>query len=159
MQRTSQEYYHARWPDGGALVTHVQDYLEGTRSIPVSRTRMKGTKSLYFTFVTDLCRMFLDEDSRIWKPYACAMQYGWGGSSRGGRSGIFVQRAQGVHLAAATGRLAQKHASEIAQDLICAPADVHSLRCVKIVYSDPSGERVVGVMKGNRIIFLGFARY
>ena len=105
--------------------------------------------------------MFLTDLQRIKKPYECALKYGYRGYSRGGKNGVFGLRAGDDGLSAALDTLMRKAEKDIARNLDIEPSEFPHLKKIKIVYHEPSGERVVGVLNEARAeaIFLGFAHY
>ncbi len=141
---------------------HILDYFQGNRTIPVSRTsiNLPGVKGeLLFTFSDILLRLFSEQPSRIVKPYEAALKYGFRGNSSGGINGIFNQRKEDLKMSRKTDRLIESLSDIVEEDL--QTSDFEELKKVKIVYHNPSGERVVGVYNSelSRIFFLGFANY
>ena len=160
------ERYHTAEEFDGLGLKPVQDhiigYLEGRRTIPVSRTYINlrsVSGGLSFTFSNVLLEMFLRQPSKIIKPYEAALKYGFRGNSRGGINGIFNQRKEDLKMSRKTDRLIASLSEIIEEDL--QTSDFDKLRKVKIVYHNPSGERVVGVYNPDlsRVLFLGFVNY
>ena len=143
---------------------HVRQYLCGQRTIPVSKTQnhySRNNSYVYFTFSDTLLYKFLEQPDSIKKPYEVALKYGFRGYSAGGKNGIFLLRESDGGLIEAVERLALEHEYIINEDLDLQENGLDALRKVKIVWHNPSGERVVGVYNTNngRIIFLDFAHY
>lgn len=161
MEPTNPGYYFTVRTPLEHYIQEAKSYLKRRRTVLVSRTSSIHGGYIVFTFVDDLLKLFVRNLDRIKKPYESAMKYGYRGYSRGGQNGIFCQRVQDKRLQAQTHLALNKHLPEILQDLEIPVEDALALVKVKIVYHDPSGERVVGVMdnRTRRIIFLGFARY
>jgi len=143
------------------LIEHIKEYAKFKRTVPVMRTSSGLKENLYFTLSDPLYRLFITKLDRIKKPYECALKYGFRGYSKGGKNGIFIIRKEDDSLRLAIDNLVREYENIIIQDLDCNLSDISRLRKVKIVYHDPSGERLVGVMneKNNRVFFLGFANY
>jgi hypothetical protein len=162
--KSVKEYYHT--PDFYSrsglkpILTQITEYFQGTRTVPVSKASTISGEYVFFTLSTDLLKLFIDDLDRIKKPYECALKYGFRGYSKGGKNGIFTQKRDSG-LLTKTVSLSKKCSSEIIWDLDIDAEKIDTLKKVKIVYHDPSGERVVGLMNesNNRIIFLGFATY
>jgi|TARA_B100000315_G_scaffold13337_1_gene12565 hypothetical protein len=140
---------------------HVREYIDGERTIPVTKVKSFHGNDVFFTFSNHLFGLFLNNLEKIKKPYECALKYGFRGFSKGGKNGIFFQKKDDRGLLSKTDKAIEHFHPEIVQDLDIAQDEMHSLKKVKIVYHDPSGERMVGVMNkvNNRIIFLEFANY
>ena len=161
----TREYYYGSWQYDtagiGPFIDHVKQYLEGTRTIPVSRAPSIPSESLFFTFSNELMQIFLESLGRIRKPYEAALKYGFRGYSKGGKNGVFLVRKQDVGLIESVASLRERHADQVLFDLDCLKSDLVYLRPVKIVCHNPSGERAVGVMNqdNSRAIFLGFGKY
>ena len=90
-----------------------------------------------------------------------ALKYGFRGYSVGGKNGIFILKASDGGLIEAVDRLVVAHKDTIREDLDLQENSLDALRRVKIVWHQPSGERVVGVYNTNndRMLFLDFAQY
>jgi len=162
--RTREYYYTSQQYDSAGIEPfqrHVYEYLQGKRTVPVSRAPSIHGGFLCFTFSNDLYRVFVEDYLRIKKPYECALKYGFCGYSKGGKNGIFYQLKKDSKLMRITGIQTIKKTSEIIQDQDIPQHEMVSLKNVKIVYHDLSGERVIGVMnkKNSRVIFIGFATY
>ena len=162
--RQREHYYVTRQYDSAGLesfLTHVAEFLSGDRTVPVTKAPSIRHESLLFTFIDDLYRLFLEDLFRIRKPYECALKYGFRGYSAGGKNGVFYLRRQDQNLAAVTNSLVTGYKRAITADLDCVEADLPDLKRVKIVYHNPSGERVVGVMNelNARAMFLGYGSY
>ena len=161
----TREYYYGSYQYGSAgiepFISHVAQFLDGGRTVPVTKAPSISTESVFFTFSDSLFRMFLDNIERIKKPYEAALKYGFRGYSKGGKNGIFLVRNQDDGLLNMIHSLREKSKDQIVQDLDCSISDLPDLKNVKIVCHDPSGERVVGVMNqvNSRAIFLGFGQY
>ena len=141
---------------------HIRDYFQGNRTIPVSKTTLDlpgVERELFFTFSDTLLKLFIDQPPRIIKPYEAALKYGFRGNSKGGLNGIFNQRKKDLKMSRKTDRLITSLSDIVEEDL--QTSNFEGLRKVKIVYHNPSGERVVGVYNSelSRILFLGFANY
>jgi hypothetical protein len=160
-----EEYYHrpAALGHGGVATfhEHVRGFFRGRRTVPVAKTDRGASGEVTFTFSARLLRCFLRRRNPLLTPCRVALEYGFGGHSRGGRSGIYYQRRTDTGLRRETERLVRVHAAEIEADLEMAPTHFDMLKPVKIVWAEPSGRRVVGVFNeaNRRMIFLGFARY
>jgi hypothetical protein len=162
--RTKEYYYGSHHYDSagiGPFITHVAQFIDGNRTVPVTMTRLISSKNLFFTFSEHLFRMFLDNIENIKKPYESALKYGFRGYSKGGQNGIFLVRKQDVKLIAAIDLLKAKFKEQILQDLDCSITDLPNLKNVKIVCHASSGSRVIGVMNQTnaRAIFLDFGQY
>ncbi len=140
---------------------HVKQYLDGQRTAPVSRTQSHNSCDVFFTFSKPLLQRFLKQPDSIKKPYEVALKYGFGGYSAGGRNGIFLLRYGDGGLIEAVDRLTVAHEDTVREDLDLTKNGLDALRKVKIVWHNPSGERVVGVYNTNnyRMFFLDFAQY
>jgi hypothetical protein len=141
---------------------HVNEYLAGQRTIPVTRT----TSTLHgyyvsYTFSNPLMYAFSRDTRSMKKPYEIALTYGFRGYSQGGKNGIFYIRKTDKGLLKAMPGLIETHANAIQDDLVIEKKEFASLLNVKIVWHNPSGERIVGVYNqaNHRIIFLDFAHY
>ncbi|MBI5797828.1 hypothetical protein HZA98_02905 [Candidatus Woesearchaeota archaeon] len=140
---------------------HVEQYFEGRRTVPVSRTKGYNNLDVSFTFSDMLLQRFLEGYGSIGKAYEVALKYGFRGYSAGGKNGIFFLRSGDSGLIKAVDGLAIAHEDTIREDLDLQEKGLDALRKVKIVWHEPSGERVVGVYNtGNgRMFFLDFAQY
>lgn len=143
------------------FVDHAKKYVSRERFLPHTKTSSIFKKDVIFTFVDELMLVFVKDLPKIKKPYEVATKYGFRGFSTGKKNGIFYQRKEDKGLIKATEALIQKHKSIICEDLDIDFDEFESLKKVKIVCHNPSGERVVGVLneKNCRIIFIGFAHY
>lgn len=160
--RIKERYYTAEWDTHIApFLEHVAQYVNGERTLPVSKAPSTNGEFMYFTFSDDLYRLFINDLQKIKKPYEVALKYGFRGYSRGGRNGVFLVRKQDRGLLSDIENLVNKHAPEIMQDLDCSMEDFSRLSRVKIVYHEPGGSRVLGVMNeaNARAIFLEFGQY
>lgn len=146
---------------------HIAQYFEGNRSVPVSKTGADHHKNnVYFTFSDNLMETFLENPDSMKKPYEAALKYGFRGHSSGGRNGIFYLRDGDRGLARRISILMEKNRGQILQDLDMTITDLDEfpyayLDDVKIVWHNPSGERIVGIHnnENHRILFLGLASY
>jgi hypothetical protein len=140
---------------------HVGQYLNGQRTVPVSRTQSQNSHDVFFTFSNPLLQRFFEQADSIKKPYEVALKYGFRGYSAGGKNGIFLLRGGDSGLIEAVDRLAVAHEDTVREDLDLQENGLDALRKVKIVWHEPSGERVVGVYntKNDRMLFLDFAKY
>ncbi len=140
---------------------HVRQYLEGQRTVPVSKTQSQNSHDVFFTFSNSLLQRFLEQADSIKKPYEVALKYGFRGYSAGGKNGIFLLRGGDDGLIKAVDRLAVAHEDTVREDLDLQENGLDALRKVKIVWHQPSGERIVGVYNTNndRMLFLDFAQY
>ena len=163
-RREKERYYVGNYYDSEGInpfVEHIEEFLAGYRTVPVSMSTSISTGDMYFTFTDDMLRVFLDDFERIKKPYECALKYGFRGYSKGGKNGVYFLRKQVDGLVNDINSLKEKYKDQIVQGLDCSLSDLPDLKKVKIVYHAPSGERVVGVMNdvNGRAIFLGFGHY
>lgn len=158
-------YYTAELISLDAYTEHVRQYLAGERTVPVCRVTSTHHEHVTFTFAHDLHRLLIESPGKLKKPFECALKYGFRGYSKGGKNGIFYLRKQdtGLHRAVED-YLSQASIQQEAERALL--LDVYQgllpdLPPVKIVYHQPSGERVVGILNEDtrRIIFLGFASY
>jgi hypothetical protein len=139
------------------FLEHIKDYLAGKRTVPVSMAPIANCDNyVTFTFSNHLMEIFLEKPQSLKKPYEVALKYGFRGYSKGGKNGIFYVRKSDTGLLRAMPALMKSHSSEIKLDL---RSGLDGLKNVKIVWHNPSGERVVGVYKNSRILFLDFASY
>ena len=147
------------------LQLHIFNYFHGDKTIPVVKSKISllgVEKDLFLTFSDGLLKTFLEDESRIIKPYETAIKYGFRGYSKGKQNGIFYQRdITDKNMMNATDSFMQKYLDAIEQDLFVCRTRIDSLRNVKIVWHKPCGERVVGAYNTqlSRILFLGFAKY
>lgn len=139
---------------------HVRQYLNGQRTVPVSRTHSHNSHDVLFTFSNPLLQRFLEQQDSVKKPYEVALKYGFRGYSAGGKNGIFLLREGDGGLIEAVDRLAVAHENTVREDLDLQNG-LDALRKVKIVWHEPSGKRVVGVYNtiNDRLLFLDFAQY
>ena len=161
------EYYYSRerFETAGVDITydsyivHIKDFFAGQRTVPVTKTTSQWDFNVYFTFANQLLRLFLDRPGLIGKPYQCAWKYGFRGFSTGAKNGIFYVRKEDKNLLKVAERLKERLWDEICLDLDIHPSHQGQLKAVKIVWHNPSGERIVGQMNevNHRIVFLGFA--
>ncbi|MBU0461341.1 MAG: hypothetical protein KJ574_02010 [Nanoarchaeota archaeon] len=166
----TEEHYHTyeEYERSGIdpFLRHIRDYLRGQRTIPVSKSnvslvnRIGNYGDVLFTFTDPLLGRFIRGD-KMHKPYENAIKYGFRGYSRRGKNGIFYLRKEDSDMRRETQRLAHIHETAILQDLDIKKEGLDALREVKIVWHNPSGERVVGMMneENQRILFLDFASY
>ena len=140
---------------------HIRQYLDGQRTLPVSKTQGYNYQDVFFTFSNPLLRQFLERPDLIKKPYEVALKYGFRGYSVGGKNGIFLLRDSDGGLIEAVDRLAVAHENTVREDLDLQENGLDALRKVKIVCHKPSGERIVGVYNTNnsKMLFLDFAKY
>ncbi len=161
--RIKEYYYTAEWWSSNfpPFLEHVQQYVNGERTVPVCKTSSTIGESMFFTFSNDLYRLVLDDFPKLKKPFEAALKYGFRGYSRGGRNGVFLLRKQDCGLLSDIENLINKHAAEIMQDLDCSMEEFSQLKRVKIVCHEPGGSRVLGVMnqENGRALFLGFGQY
>ena len=145
----------------GPFVDHVRQYVQGARTVPVSRTKSLASNDIFFTFSDTLLNEFLSQKNSIKKPYEVALKYGFRGYSTGGKNGIFLIGDGDTGLIRAVKRLSAEDEANIRSDLDFKKRGLDDLRKVKIVWHEPSGERVVGVYNtdNDRIVFLDFAKY
>lgn len=147
----------------GPFREHVKQYLDGQRTVPISKTQSHNSSDVLFTFSNPLLQRFLGQPNSIKKAYEVALKYGFGGYSAGRKNGIFFLRVSGSDggLIEAVNRLTVAHEDTIREDLNLQENGLDDLRKVKIVWHEPSGKRVVGVYNtGNyRMLFLDFAQY
>ena len=162
--RTIEHYYTKEAyiaADKCPFLEHLSEYLRGERTIPVSLTSsVYDNEEIYFTFTNKLMKKFQDaKEDEIKKAYEVALKYGFRGYSRGGKNGIFYIRKKDIGLLTRMEYLIDKYRYEILMDL--QTIKFVDLSYVKIVWHNPSGERIVGVYNkdNNRIIFLDFASY
>ncbi len=146
-------------------------YLDASRkhladpAVPKPETKTTNAvaiqKEVVFSFADNLLEELVRHPRRLNKPHDVAVRFGLNQYSRGGKNGIFYQRPKDGRLARRTASLIHQYTQEIAQELDIKPEEFSSLHKVKIVYHQPSGERVVGVYnpENKRILFLGFAHY
>ena len=142
-------------------LNHINEFLNGNRTVPVVKAPSILGNDLLFTFSSDLFISFRENFEKIKKPYECALKYGFRGYSRGGKNGIFLIRKTDIGLLQNLDNSIDKYKVEIVSDLDCTFDDIEKLKKVKIVYHNSLGERIVGLMneKNNRAIFLEFAFY
>lgn len=140
---------------------HVRQYLDGQRTVPVSRTQSHNSPDVFFMFSNPLLEQFLNQPNSIKKSYEVALKYGFRGYSVGGKNGIFLLRRNDYGLIKATDHLTLAHEDTIREDLDLENDGLDALRKVKIVCHQPSGKRVVGLYNrgNNRMLFLDFAQY
>ncbi len=140
---------------------HVKQYLDGQRTVPISKTQSHNTHDVFFTFSNPLLQRFFEQPNSIKKPYESALKYGFKGYSLGGRNGIFLLRDGDRGLIEAIDRLALTHEDTVREDLDLRENGLDVLRKVKIVWHERSGKRVVGVYNtdNSRILFLNFVQY
>jgi|SRR3989344_3140517 len=141
---------------------HTGAYLIGERSLPVSQTSSFSDKSqVFFSFSDQLLIRFFQKESSLEKAYSVALAYGFRGFSRGGKNGIFLQRKGDNGLGDSTEGLKQSHLEETVDFLEVDPNALDRLKKVKIVWHNPSGERLVGLYNSSnkKMIFLDFASY
>jgi|SRR3989338_2366028 len=140
---------------------HAREYFACQRSAPISRTKDLHSRHLFFTFTDTLLQRFVTEPNSVKKPYEVALKYGFRGFSTGKKNGIFLLRKDDSRLLRAVNRLIPNHEELIREDLGLQEKSLDDLCKVKIVWHNPSGERVVGAYntENNRIIFLDFAQY
>ena len=143
------------------LIEHVKEYFNGQRTVPVSKTKAYDLYDILFTFSDPLLKLFLEQTDSIKKPYEVALKYGFRGYSAGGKNGIFLLRKSDKGLIEVVNRLTTVYEDTIREDLDLQENKFDTLRKVKIVWHQPSGERIVGVYNTNnkRILFLDFAKY
>lgn len=161
----SREFYHTNkeYKTQGLepLLDHISTYLNRRRTVPVSKTSSISGPDITFTFSDPLLKRFLKDTHSLKKPYETAIKHGFLGYSKGGRNGIFYQRGNDRRLTNTTDSLAETHKQEVLEDLNISEKGLDALKKVKIVWHNPSGERVVGLYNhdNHRILFLGFASY
>lgn len=144
------------------FLEHVAQYLNGQRTVPISKTSAEHNgHDLLFTFSDPLMIGFLERPDSMKKPYEVALKYGFRGYSVGRRNGIFYVRKSDEGLVRAMPKLVEAHSEAIQEDLDIAKEGLDALKNVKIVWHNPSGERVVGVYnpRRHRILFLDFVSY
>ena len=143
-------------------MNNINSYLAGKSAPPVSlTTTLRQDYNLTFTFSNDLLQRFAQDPDSMEKPYEKALKFGFKGFSQGGTNGIYLQRGQDRKMLVETDRLIEVHEAEILRDLDINKEGLDGLRKVKIVWHNPSGERVVGVYnsQNNKVLFLDFASY
>ncbi|MDP3728211.1 MAG: hypothetical protein Q8R18_02035 [bacterium] len=144
------------------FLEHINQYLAHQRPIPVSKTGIEQNgHDILFTFSNSLMQSFTQNLNPMKKPYEVALKYGFRGYSRGGRNGIFYLRKSDASLLKAIPSLVEAHVEVIQDDLDISKDGLDALKNVKIVWHNPSGERIVGVYNqtNHRILFLDFAHY
>jgi len=143
------------------FLKHVEEFLNGERTVPVTKTSSVLSENTYFTFGSELYTMFIHNLEKMKKPYECALKYGYMGYSRGGKNGVFLIRRNEGRLLTATNSFVQENVTQIAQDLDCRLSEIKQLRRAMVVYHEPLGIRMVGFLneKNGKAIFLGFAYY
>lgn len=153
------EFYESAGID--PFIEHIRQYLDGQRTVPVSRIPSHNSNDVLFTFSNPLLQRFLEQLDSIKKAYEVALKYGFRGYSAGGKNGIFFLRQSDGGLIKAVDRLTVAHEDTIREDLDLKENGLDALRKVKIVWHEPSGKIVVGVYNtGNcRMLFLDFAQY
>lgn len=163
---TTAEQFHnqARYEALGLddFLDHAKGYLAGERTIPVSKApSIDSAPGLIFTFTNALLEQMTQGDQALEKAYQITMKYGFRGHSRGGRNGVFYQRAKDTGMLGATERLILANQEEVMADLSIAEKSLDSLEKLRVVWHRPSGKRMVGAYnpKNHRAIFLGFATY
>lgn len=160
-----EHFYIRRFYESAGLepfLEHVNQYLTGHRTIPVSKTTVElSTLEVSFTFSDSLMQAFLLDSDSIRKSYEVALKYGFRGHSSGGRNGIFYLRKSDNKLLRVMPSLVKAHAKVIQEDLNISENGLDTLKNVKIVQHNPSGKRIVGVynLTNYRILFLDFAHY
>ena len=161
-----QEFFHTleRYERHGLdlFVEHAREYLAGQRTVPVSQSNdLPGCQQVLFTFSDELLRRFVEEIGSVKKPYEVALKYGLRGHSNGGVNGILFQNDRDEKMLEATDRLVERNQQQVLEDLAVSEGELGGLERVKIVWHNPSGERIAGVYdsKKGRVIFLGFAKY
>ena len=156
----TKEFYESAGID--PFLEHVNQYLTGERTIPVSKTTSEqNCHDLLFTFSNELMQTLSQNTPILKKPYEVALKYGFRGYSKGGKNGIFYLRKEDKGLSKPIPSLVETNAEIIQEDLDISKHGLDALKNVKIVWHNPSGERLVGVYNqtNHRIIFLGFAHY
>ena len=162
---TTQEYFYtAEFFQSAKIdpfIEHIRQYLEGQRTIPVSKTTSSNARNITFTFSDSLLNLFLKQPDSINKPYETALKYGFRGHSSGGKNGIFYLRNRDSRLIEVVNRSVIRYEDPIRDDLDLKGNSLDALRKVKIVCHNPLGERVFGVYNtlNDRMIFLDLAQY
>lgn len=144
------------------FLKHAQEYIKGKRTVPVSQTSIeKCCETVLFTFSDSLLEMFVTNQDSLKKPYEVAIKYGFRGHSNGGINGIVYQKDEDTDMTIATERLVRENKAAVLKDLDITEEDLQKLRKVKIVWHNPSGNRIVGVYlpEKKQMIFLDFAQY
>ena len=144
------------------FLEHAVQYLHGQRTIPVSKTSAEyNGDDVLFTFSNSLMIDFSKRSDSLKKPYEVALKYGFRGYSVGRKNGIFYVRKNDDGLLKSIPALVETHAEAIQDDLDIAKEGLDALKNVKIVWHNPSGERVVGVyhQRKHKILFLDFVNY
>lgn len=165
MLQEKQHYYTLEFYEKANLepfLHHTDLFLRGKETVPVSKTRIEhSSHEVFFTFSNELLDQFLKNPASLQKPYEKALKFGLRGYSRGGKNGIFFVRDEDDGLLRAIPRLVARDQAIISDDLNVTKEGLDALKYVKIVWHNPSGERVVGVYNSinYRILFLDFARY
>lgn len=168
-QKTAQkEYLHTprSYQSAGIepFVEQASQYILGKRTKPISKTYHRMTnKEILFTFSDTLLEEFINNLDSIDKPYEVALKYGFQGYSRGEKNGILLIREEkkDKKLITSTNSLMNQHKEELEQDLDIQNQGLDELRKVKIVWHEPSGQRIVGAYntKKDKMMFLDFAHY
>jgi len=147
-------------PTFDQFVRCIKSYFKGESLFPDVEARNEfSSSSISLMFSDSLLRRFIDNPDDIRKPYEVATKYGFRGYSSGKKNGIFLQKRSDNGLFSATKRLKIKHLDTINQYLESSQNE--SLKKVKIVWHNPSGERIVGLYstQKDRMLFLDFANY
>src|SRR3989338_8724277 len=100
------------------FTVHVNQYLAGQRTIPVSKTGIgQSGHDILFTFSNSLMHSFTQNPDTLKKPYEVALKYGFRGYSRGGKNGIFYLGKSDGGLLKAIPSLVEANVEVIQDDL------------------------------------------
>ena len=105
----------------------------------------------------------LQGDDHLTRSWEAVLRYGLRGRSRGGQTGLFFLRPSDHLLEKRTLARALQQWDQVKEDLELdaekQPVGVGDLECVKAVRHRPDGRRLVGVMRGTRVILVGMEAY
>jgi hypothetical protein len=136
-------------------------YIDGTRPAPVFRVPSAFGDPLLGLFDDPLMEAFTQDVRRVQKAFDVVMRFGFRGHSKGGRNGVFFQRSQDQRMMRRTEDLLRGSGEVVRYHLEVDPQDMSALKKIKIVWHNPSGERIVGALneENGRLLFLDFALY
>ena len=146
------------------FIEHAQDYVDGKKTIPVSKITTNDKREITLTFSDELLTKFVKGNTRLKKDYEMAIKYGFRGYSLGGKNGIFFQNKTNKNLNQTTDRLVSLYLENVLENLALPSEDqksLDSLKKIKVVSHDPSGKRLIGVynIQNQRMLLLDYAYY
>ena len=139
------------------LVADVRQYLINKIPRPYCTAPHYRQDSIQFTFNDHILRGIAEKPTDFVKPVEVALKYGYRGTSKGDKNGIFMLRESDQGLHKTLGKLTRQHEEEIMKEMQV--TQLVNLKDVKIVWH--GDQRLVGVYStnANRMMFLGFAQY